>query len=125
MPRNIRIMRLVITQGIIKMNEPKVMTDGAKKRILAATKIALDRNGGKSGGWAGKQQVDAILAIVAEEVGATVADYDKDEGREFREAITFFSNASATAQYMEKNGVIEKRTSRVAKRENIFAGFQS
>jgi len=102
------------------MNEPTKISAAATTSILAATKKSLSRNGGKQGGWASKHQVDAILTGVAEENGSTLEDYD---GSVLREVITFFSNASATAQYMEKNGVIDKRTSRVAKRENIFAGF--
>ncbi len=102
------------------MNESKQISEPAKKSILAATKAALERNGGKSGGWAGKQQVDAIMQAIAEENGSTLADYD---GTALREVVVFFSNASATAQYLEKNNVIDKRTARIAKRENIFAGF--
>ena len=104
------------------MNEPKVISETAKKSILAATKAALERNGGKDGGWATKQQIDAIMTAVAEENGSALADYD---GTALREVVTFFANASATAQYLEKNNVISKRTQRVAKRENIFAGFTS
>lgn len=104
------------------MNEPTKISDAAKATILNATKAALNRNGGKDGGWAGKHQVDAILSAVAEENGSTLVGYD---GTPLREVISFFANASATAQYMEKNGVINKRTSRVAQRENIFAGFEA
>ena len=102
------------------MTEPTKISAAATTSILAATKAAMGRNGGKDGGWASKQQVDAILTAVAEENGSTLTDYD---GSVLREVITFFSNASATAQYLEKNNVINKRTTRVAKRENIFAGF--
>ena len=104
------------------MNASKQMSEEAKSRILKATKVALDRNGGKAGGWAGKQQVDAIISAIADEVGGEMKDYDDSA---LREVVNFFSNASATAQYMEKTGVIEKRVGRTAKRENIFAGFNT
>ena len=112
------------------MNETKQISDGAKKLILKATAYALKRHGGKAGGWASKQQLAAMLFINANETCATDEETEKmaaemENGTILGEATNFFLNASATAQYMEKNGVIDKRTSRVAKRENIFAGFSA
>lgn len=102
--------------------EPKTISPEAVKEILSATQFALKRNGGKDGGWASKQQVDAIMAAIAAENGSAPEDYD---GTVLKEVVSFFANASATAQYMEKHGVIAKRAQRGGAKPNIFAGFSS
>lgn len=102
------------------MNEAKVISEPAKKSIQAAVKMVL--NGDKNHGWVGKDAVSAILCLIAEENGADVKDY---VGSDLAMAIDFFINPSATAQYLEKNNVINKREGRITKRENIFAGFNA
>lgn len=97
------------------------MPENVKKSIHAATKFALDKNGGRTGGWAMAQQRDAILFLVAEENGGDVEEYRK-ANNVLNQALTRFLNASATAQALESAGVIDKRQGR-QKGANPFAGF--
>ena len=95
--------------------EPKTVSPVAMKMLVKATNAVIAGN--KDHGWVGRDALNAILCLVAEENGGDVATY---KGSDLAQAIEFFINPSATAQALEKWKVINPRTRRQSAKQNPF-----
>ena len=81
------------------MTNQEAMAGAIKARI----------NGDKNHGWGVEDSLFVILSIVANELGAEVSEYQKDEGKaNFADLIKSTINPSQFRQILEGKGILAK-----------------